>query len=881
MRQATRRLAGALLVLAPLALAACKGSTGGQGPAGPTGPTGASGPAGGPGASTGTLTGTVTIAGVTPAVGLGGVAVTISPAPASPVTTDVNGLYSVDLPVGVYTVTYATSNFTSQTSTVSVTAGQVSTQDAALVPTTPVVVQLNVIGDAVIGGTVNATATVTPLDGSTVDPTSFAWTSSRVGVTFAAPATIASSVQLPDLAGFKAILFKVLDISPLGDVDDNPNAGNENGTPFQAGLQDRFQIQAVNHFDLAATSAVRLSFQVKTSSGTYTGTTTLTIPLPWRVATGVAQVPLGEPVVIHGKKLVAPQTAYAYTLTSPAGADATTLLDDPASQNPVFTPVATGVYTLTETNSATSIPIAAGSWVGALDAAATLAGLDPVTGQGNPVGSTACTGCHRPSGFAPDKFTPWSKSGHGQILTQNLNAGGHYGEACFDCHTVGFDKGAANNGVDEQAGYATMLADLFANQGSPVANPLNWKKMLATYPAVAHMSNVQCESCHGPGNAGGHPEGDTAAEKARRVSLDAAVCGRCHGEPARHGRYQEWQVSGHANFTTAVNEGFNAAVPPAAPTVRNGCAGCHTAQGALLLFAQLQGGNASRTLTAANVALLQATMTPSTVQPQTCAVCHDPHDPGTNSSLANDVQPRINGDTPLLPGGFAAFGVGKGAVCITCHNSRNGEAVAGSGIVALHEDGDPTFGTLTAFAAPHEACQGDVLMGRNAYYVQGVRAAHSNILNTCAACHMESVPPPPNLGYPSQTNHTFEANLTICARCHGAFDGSALQSSVVAELAALQHAVEGAIVRAYQPGATVVFLPGRIPQVTINGAAAVNLSTIVTAATSPVNTDILAKANWNYSLVSQDASKGVHNPSFAHQVLFVTTEKVNAITAAR
>ncbi|HET9552249.1 MAG TPA: carboxypeptidase-like regulatory domain-containing protein [Anaeromyxobacteraceae bacterium] len=878
MSRATRRLAGALLVLAPLALAACKGSSGNDGAPGPTGPTGPTGPSGGPGASTGTFTGTVTIAGVTPAVPLTGVAVTITPAPATPVTTDVSGTYSVDLPVGVYTVTWSTNDFTSQTASVSVTAGQLARQDVALVPTTPVVVRLNVIGDAVIGGALDATAAVTPLDGSSVDTASYAWSSTRVGVTFATPAGIASHVQLPTLAGFKATLFKVLDISPLGNVDINPNAANEDGSPFQAGLQDRFQVQAINDFDLESTGAITLAFQVKTTSGTYTGTTTVTVPLPWRVATGQAQVPLGEPVVVHGKKLVAPQTAWAFTLTDPLGADATSLLDDPASQHPVFTPTVKGVYTLTETNSATSIPIGAGAWVGALDAAATLAALDPVTGQGNPVGSSACTACHRPSGFAPDKFTPWSQSGHAQILTQNLNAGDHYAEACFDCHTVGFNTGATNNGVDEQAAYPTMLADLFAG-GSPVPNPLNWKKLVTTYPAVAHMSNVQCESCHGPNDVDGHG-GGTAAEKARRVTLDAGVCGRCHGEPARHGRYQEWQVSGHANFTVAVAEGFNAAVPPAAPTIRTSCASCHTAQGALLYFAQLQGGNASRTLTAASVTTLQATLTPSTVQPQTCAVCHDPHDPGTNSSIPNDVHPRINGDTPLLPGGFAAIGVGKGAVCIACHNSRNGEAVAGSGIVALHEDGDPTFGTLTAYAAPHEACQGDVLMGRNAYYVQGVRSAHSNIANTCAACHMESVPPPPGLGYPGQTNHTFAANLTICSKCHGAFDGAALQASVVAELAALQHAVEAAIVRVYQPGATVVFLPGRVPQVTINGAAAVNLSTVVPAANT-VNTDILAKANWNYSLIHDDFSKGVHNPSFAHDVMFRTTAKVNGITTAQ
>ena len=54
---------------------------------------------------------------------------------------------------------------------------------------------------------------------------------------------------------------------------------------------------------------------------------------------------------------------------------------------------------------------------------------------------------------------------------------------------------------------------------------------------------------------------------------------------------------------------------------------------------------------------------------------------------------------------------------------------------------------------------------------------------------------------------------------------------------------------------------------------------VVTA--SPVNTDLFAKANWNFSLIEQDFSKGIHNPSFAHQVLFNSRAQVGAITTAR
>ncbi len=855
----------ALAAAAALGLSACKGDAGAAGAVGPSGPTGPTGPSGPPGASTGTLAGQVTIAGTTPALPVAGAAVALSPAVTGvTITTDASGNYSAVVPVGLYSVTYSATNFTSQSASVSVTAGQTATRNVALAATAPVIVSIAVTGTAAPGATLSATATVTPLDGSTVTAGSASWTQvDGAPVAFSAPTAGTTNVTLGTAADYKVQVFKALTVSPLQDLDDDPASGGEGGTPFLGGLQDRFKVQAINHADVERAGEVTLQYQVATSSGTWSATSVVSTAIPWKPATGLPEVPLGEPLIVHGKN----QAAWNYTLTVPTGSTAT--LDDAVGQNPSFTPDVKGSYTLTETTSAQSLTIVAGTWVGELDAAGTLAGLD-ASGQGLPVGSADCTVCHDGT-IAPDKFTPWSMSGHAGIFTQNVNAGGHYVESCFDCHTVGWDKSVVNGGIDEKSDYAQMLAGIFVNHGSPNADPLNWKNVLTSYPATAAMTNIQCENCHGPNS----PHDRSAAELARRVSLDAGVCARCHGEPARHGRYQEWQLSGHANYSTAIGEGFDST-----GAIRGSCASCHTAQGALLYFDQLQSGNASRTLTAASLAQLTG-MTPDNVQPQTCAVCHDPHNPGTVSSLANDVTPRINGDTPLLPGGFQAIGVGKGAMCITCHNSRNGEAVSGSGVVSLHEDGDTTFGTLAGYSAPHEACQGDVLMGRNAYFVQGERSAHSNIVNTCTTCHMELEPPPPLLGYPTQTNHVFTANLSICSNCHGSYDGAGLQSAVASELAALKAAVESAVSRVYASGAAVVFTPGRTPTLSVGGAAAVPFTTVVPVAGNPVNTDLFAKANWNYSLVANDDSFGVHNPSFVHALLFATTGKMSGITTAQ
>jgi predicted CXXCH cytochrome family protein len=61
------------------------------------------------------------------------------------------------------------------------------------------------------------------------------------------------------------------------------------------------------------------------------------------------------------------------------------------------------------------------------------------------------------------------------------------------------------------------------------------------------------------------------------------------------------------------------------------------------------------------------------IQPQTCVSCHDPHATAVDPATGGDEhQLRFWDSTPLLPGGFAGVGMGAGAVCITCHNSRNG-----------------------------------------------------------------------------------------------------------------------------------------------------------------------------------------------------------------
>jgi hypothetical protein len=178
-------------------------------------------------------------------------------------------------------------------------------------------------------------------------------------------------------------------------------------------------------------------------------------------------------------------------------------------------------------------------------------------------------------------------------------------------------------------------------------------------------------------------------------------------------------------------------------------------------------------------------------------------------------------------------------------------------------------------------------MGRNAYYVTGLRSKHSFIADTCVTCHMELTNPPPEYsgGGAFGTNHGFKASFDICTKCHGSFTGGTVQTSFESKLAELDTEIGKAMYRLTHSGAnppagtSIVIAYGRSPRISVGGAASVLFKDYLTGTpgtTAGYHPDI-AKANWNYSLVSLDASKGIHNPTFTFQVLDATIAKVKSL----
>jgi len=900
-------LSVALISMALLVFGCGKGDTG---PAGPPGPA-ASGSVTGPsGLNSGTVSGNVKNA--MSGNPVAGAAVTVSPSVqgVSGITTNPSGNYSVDLPNGNYTLTFAKNGYASQTTaTIAVIAGLTVSSNIILVPNASATVNAGAdkTGQA-FGAPVALSASVEVYDPSLTGAPTFLWTqipdpslpptvppgpgilplATLTGATTATP-----TVTLANLSDFKANLVRSNAVR-MG-VEVVPSPPEEEGplVPAIPAMQilDRFMVQPINPFSLEDGAKATFQVAVTINGQTFTDTVNVSVNLPFAPTTGLRNVPVGQPVLLHGKT----QASYNWTITGkPAGSTAT--LNDAATQQPDFIPDVAGQYTITETTSATSLDLYAGTWVGV------------IIPDGTP--DSACMVCHNGT-TAPDKFTPWKNSGHASIMKQTINdpAGHVSATRCGPCHTVGYNQFATtiqNGGWDQ----VSAVEGFTFTQG-----PLAWTQTLANYPKTAKLSNIQCENCHGPQGPTTHPLGSA------RIDIAGSLCGYCHGEPGRHGRFQEWSESGHGDFEIALDEGFSTNATTGVTTLRTGCAGCHTGQGFLQWYKQLAnvgggrnvgsrtldattlanlGWNSSGTLTSSGATVIRdaavpGVITKANVQPQTCAVCHDPHDEGTVTTTVpggiNDARVRVKDNTSLLPGGFIATGVGRGALCITCHNSRNGEP-AGAGNPTLHEDGDTNWGTQVSgtpngYAAPHEAAQGDVLMGRNAYYVTGSRSRHSFLADTCASCHMQLTTPPPAFsgGGAFGTNHGFKASLDICTKCHGSFTGGTLQASVEARLAQLDTEIGKAMYRlknagANPPAGTTIFIAyGRAPTISINGAAAVtfkNYLTGATGATAGYHPDI-AKANWNYSLVEVDASKGIHNPSFTFDVLDATTAKMKTL----
>ena len=856
--------------------------------------TGCSGNDGASGSTTGVISGIIT-AGTTTNP-LSGVTVSTNP-PTSTVTTGVDGSYVLSVPAGSYTVLFSMNGYTTATSDVNIAVGFTTPLNASMATAASgqPSVTLTASGQNVgFNSPVQLTATATSPKGATLTYTWSGGATANAVVTTATVTTPALSKSLggtaapsTDPGGYVAGLTQENRIGIL------PINGDTRGTASPAvtvtdgmGGSTKVSISVFAAAIQPGLKTVAVGIPVYLNSGTSSTTTTWTV-------TG-------------------PATSATYSTSTPIG----------TGRNPYFTPDVQGKY-IVSTNTGSTITLYAGKWVGVIDpgnpsvyATKTVTAADPMwytwapsstsssqTFTNWPVIQTdwACGFCHNDT-TAPAKITPWKTTVHASFFTRGIENITSNSDSCLTCHTTGYDlaKAAANDGFDDM-----MAAEGFKYKKATGA----WAAMLTAAPKTARRANIQCENCHGPQDTGytdvaharinGSLTSDLTTSTVR-VDYSAEICAQCHASGTGHHYVSEWRqlnpdtAMGHSKLAQMDATGYSGH----ARSTDGSCARCHTAQGFVAYVDLLATGNAG-TLPASVI-----TWTKDNAQPQTCTACHDPH------SDANENQLRISDKITMTMAGFGVDGVGKGALCMACHNNRNGiqcysaPTVTGlcaggnlspTGATFLHEDNDAF--TPTILDTMHDASQADVLMGRNFFFMGKslpILSKHAQVKDTCVGCHM-TLNPMTHLshGAPAVSSHLFAITdaqtSSLCSNCHGAnVDGASLQTFVEDQLAVLGQKMSANLlarlpatyyinkVAFTAAGTTSItyydgtfYFNGTPGNITSGTKASLTNLTVDAAGTQPIigPDDVLKKASWNWTMIERDGSKGIHNPTLIQQVL--------------
>ncbi|MBN2746893.1 MAG: hypothetical protein JXR34_09215 [Bacteroidales bacterium] len=252
------------------------------------------------------------------------------------------------------------------------------------------------------------------------------------------------------------------------------------------------------------------------------------------------------------------------------------------------------------------------------------------------------------------------------------------------------------------------------------------------------------------------------------------------------------------------------------------CAPCHTSQGFLEV---LETGN---TVTAAVV---------NDPAPINCYACHNIHKSYTEDDWDLTATDAIN---------FQHLTVnsdqGTANLCINCHQSR---AVSPWPDAAAPNDSS----TITSYRfGPHHGPQGNLFAGTGGYEIGGgyTNSVHSTQLdNSCLSCHMGTA------SGVSSGGHTMGFNTSKCSSCHT--DAAALDTKIAntqSEITVLFDSLE-----------TILLNKGHLRP-----------DKYVTTGTY-TNDD--AGIIYNYVLVKEDRSLGVHNYPYIKKLL------QNSIAAAK
>jgi hypothetical protein len=444
-----------------------------------------------------------------------------------------------------------------------------------------------------------------------------------------------------------------------------------------------------------------------------------------------------------------------------------------------------------------------------------------------------CEMCH------PDKVATVAQTQHATAFTRKINgeAGAGFKSTCVSCHVLGYDATAAatNGGFDDAA---LQTGWIFPTNLATANAATNWAAMPSPLQIKA---NIQCESCHGPGRrhmlGGGSTNMGTVSvitggvvtnppSRGITISMSAGNCGQCHDKMTKHYKNYEWRQSRHGTES---------------PHTSESCKHCHASPG----FVDVNDPGVDYYGT-------KVVTRGTRYEGISCAACHDPHTKGMS-----DYQLR-NLTSATFSNGVTVTKGGTGLLCMRCHHDRN----AATNLVK-------SVGQSTSVTKPHYGVQGDLMLGMNGveFGLDLPSSRHWDVVeNSCVGCHMQAAPAGMDTNALNRvgghtwtikwasTNTTSEVYLTdACVGCHGAvtnfnFGGEDYDQN--GSVDGVQTEITNMLVRLAK-----LLSPYTGAAPTTNGISTNNVDFNKRA------------AYYNYYFVSQDGSKGVHNPKYAAALL--------------
>lgn len=473
---------------------------------------------------------------------------------------------------------------------------------------------------------------------------------------------------------------------------------------------------------------------------------------------------------------------------------------------------------------------------------------------GKYAGVELCATCHS-GNVMPDVVSEWRQTGHATKMEDFYGSYSPTSDYCIGCHTTGYNEQDTAGGFDEKA-----VAAGWDKSKSVTAwlKDSKWSVDQIKASPMGQLMNIQCETCHGPGGSA-----HTGAK-----SFEPSVCNQCHPQG------NQWKTSGHAKtgYNSADNQNANTA-----------CVECHTGQGFVEVKVRGKAPVFPSLATPDNPATLMA---PGEQAPVACATCHDPHafdNPVLGSNGLASHQLRLEGKV-TMPNG-ATVDAAESAVCVSCHANKRDLAykadfLAGKKTRGVHDNAQAdSFYGITAAAFDY---------GKGNY---GSSPHPLVVKEGCIQCHMAPNPKAPAdakvdndkvvLSHGETLLNTIGAhtwsmagdfqgkrveNTASCmaSGCHAAGSITTFNRKTLADydgngkVEGIQDEVKGLL----------ALLAAKLPKDPSTGAI---LSSTVTATNT---TEAQRMALWNYWLIANDGSAGVHNSAFALQVLQRTYQQL-------